>query len=267
MKNLLFALPFFLFAFSCSEPESAVVTTVNIKGERIPKINIDAVPFELHQIGISELISDYKVIPLETKKECLVSNTRIACYDNMLLIGTQHFPDPAPVYQFDMDGRFIKEIGKAGNGPGEHNNYLVSSIQILPEKRLIKINFGTQIQLFDYNGEYIEEIEQPYDFMGDAFYLSDGKWFSPGSAAGPPNYARDSVIIVIHDMEGSIMHKIPRLIYPTGIGYTPTSWRPSVYRYNDNWNLYMPGLDTIFSMYNTELEVATILDLGQKRQA
>ena len=154
MRNLIFLI-IILSLFSCNNIENRVVTTVNVDGRKIPVIHFNNLPDEVHETGISDLIDDYEVIPLETTEECLVGNTRVFLFNENIIVGTQiDFPGPVTCFMFDKTGKFIKEVGGRGAGPGEHTGYLLSSMLPLIDTNMFVLSFTTENQLFNNNAEY-----------------------------------------------------------------------------------------------------------------
>jgi len=266
MKNLILLYLVLIVAFSCKSPEGDVVTHVTINDEKIPVIHFDNITGGIEEIGISEIVSDFKIIPLETNDECLIGSIQNYTFiDDKVMVSTQRFPGPAPAYMFNMEGKFVCELGQGGSGPGEHTGYTVVSIRATDT---IQINFQDQIHLFDRNGKFIDDVKQPYDLMNDAYCYSGETFFSLGSITGYPTYQRDSVMIVFHDIDGRIVKTIPRQAYPPEPekGFTPTGGSSSLYRYDGFWNVYMSSVDTLFRVKNLSLQPRVVLDLGEKRQ-
>ncbi len=269
MRNFLFSF-LVLLLFSCNaDNEDRVVSTVNLDGREIPVIHFDRLPDELRETGISEIIDDYRVIPLETKEECLIGNTMVYLFEDKLVVGTQiDFPGPVTCYMFDDTGKFIKEVGAGGNGPGEHSGYLLSSSLPLLDTNMFALSFTTENQLFNSNAEYVCDVKQPYDLMGNAISYSGDIWYSPGSVIGHPQYPRDSILVVIHNRNGEIINRILRTVYPPsgGKGFTPTAAMESVYSYNGKWLMYSPGNDTVYSLSGENVIHEYILDRGSNGQ-
>jgi len=269
MRNFLFSI-LALLLFSCNAGnEDRVVTTVNIDGRKIPVIHFDKLPDELGETGISEIIDDYRVIPLETKEECLVGNAMTYLFEDKIIVGTQiNFPDPVTCYMFDDKGRFIKNVGAGGNGPGEHSDYLLSSLLPLPDTNMFVLSFMTENQLFDSKGDYVSDVKQPYDLMSNSVSYSGDTWYSPGAVKGHPYYRRDSVLVVIHRRNGEIINRIPRIAYPPSAdkGYTPSMGGSGMYIFNGKWKLYCPGNDTVYSLSGENVVHEYILDRGVNGQ-
>ncbi|MFO8234336.1 MAG: 6-bladed beta-propeller [Bacteroidales bacterium] len=189
MRNFLFSI-LILLLFSCDAGnEDRVVSTVNLDGRKIPVIHFDNLPAELSETGISEIIDDYRVIPLETKEECLVGNAMTYLFEDKIIVGTQiDFPGPVTCYMFDENGKYIKEVGAGGNGPGEHSGYLLSSLLPLPDTKMFVLSFTTEKQLFNKDAEFVSDVKQPYDLMGNSVSYSGDTWYSPGAVKGHPQY-------------------------------------------------------------------------------
>ncbi|MEE4115946.1 MAG: 6-bladed beta-propeller, partial [Marinilabiliaceae bacterium] len=267
MRSYIFIALVAAFALSsCKPPENPVLSSTKVNGNKIPVIHFENVEGEPLETNLSDIISDFEFICLETSAECLIQGAqRMAFYDDKLLVSTQRFPDPAPVFMFDIDGKFIKEVGKGGRGPGEHTGYMVVSVR---KDRDIQINFQDKIQLFNNDGELLGELKEPMELCGDSYRIGDDLYFCPGSITGYPAIYRDSVMMVFHKQDGEILKSIPRLKYPpvNGAGYTPMGWKTTVYQYGDKWNIYMPSIDTLYSVNGTELQPRLIFDFGNTEQ-
>lgn len=260
--------PLFLFiisGFSCQSSTENVVTYVNVNGEKIPEIHMSNLPDNVVEVGISEIVSDFDFIPLEMKEDCLIGSIMaLSVINDRLMVSTQQYPSPAPIYMFDLDGIFIREVGNGGSGPGEHSEQIVRSIH---GSDIIIVNFQKKVQVFDLSGNFIKDVKKPFNKMGDAYAYTDTVYFSTGTLTGHPFYKGDSVMIVFHDSKGRVIKNIPRQIYPPGVqnGFTPNDWGNSIYRYEKQWNLYMPGLDTLYRIENMNLIPKLVFDFGGMR--
>ena len=64
----------FLLMSSCKDSEKNVLKEVIFRGDKITEIQFDNIPVEIREVRLSELFSDFQIIPLETKKECVIGN-------------------------------------------------------------------------------------------------------------------------------------------------------------------------------------------------
>ena len=67
---------------------------------------------------MKEIVSGVEYIPLETTDSCLVSNVTDLIMDNDFIFlqngRTQQ------IFQFTRQGKFLREVGSVGEGPGEY---------------------------------------------------------------------------------------------------------------------------------------------------
>lgn len=104
MMNKLWIVFLMLSIFGCSKNESSILPIVDVKNEL----------FHPDEVCISDVISEMKIIPLETNDSCLIGRGRdfywldkgILFYDIGLL-------------KFGMDGSFRGNVFQFGQGPGE----------------------------------------------------------------------------------------------------------------------------------------------------
>jgi len=247
-----------VFLSGCSSDDNSPLKEISTENGKISQISLNKIPSEVKELKLSELVSDFKVIPLETKPECLISNTQIVFATDFILVGTQNFPGAARLYRFDNDGFFINEIGKPGQGPGEHIGYMADIVHCYEDSKTILVKWtGTseKPQIFDYNGTFLKEIKQPYELTRYIDKWSDSVWFSIGAYAGQVRYQRDSFALVFYNDDGKILNRIPRREFPPKnlTGYTPNPWGHSLYKLNNQWRFYMGGNDTIFTLSDMKL--------------
>ena len=148
IKNLLYVLIFFPLFYSCSVQQK-------IDGEiklQVTGLNSGVLP------SVDELFSSIQVIPLETMDSCLLMNVEkvVPCKNGYFVFDNLK---PA-LYQFDGTGKFVREIGGKGNGPGEFQ--LLADFMIDEKKGRITLlsSYGFLLE-YDWDGNYIEKIILP----------------------------------------------------------------------------------------------------------
>ncbi len=83
---------------------------------------------------------------------------------------------PPTLRQFDADGRFVRWIGRQGEGPGEFRS--IAGVSVLPEGRLAVWDRGSsRITVYDADGDHdetlpIRGVNPPYPFV-DRSFLTD----------------------------------------------------------------------------------------------
>ena len=93
---------------------------INIAVAQVPvRVPLGQQIKKVEEKSLSEIVTDIKYIPLETKPECLLAQdiAQIEIYQEKLLVCDYKY-----VYIFDLEGRFINKVAKHGRGPGELRN-------------------------------------------------------------------------------------------------------------------------------------------------
>lgn len=100
-----------------------------------------------------------EIVPLETSVNCYLKNIRqVEAIDFLLFV-----KDTEGLYLFNRQGRFITQIGKKGQGPGEY--VLVSSFFLDKEKRIVHIvdDYQGRILSYDFEGNYLKTMPVAID--------------------------------------------------------------------------------------------------------
>lgn len=157
------------------------------------------------ELLLSSVANEIRYIPLETTPACFLSG----CRQVRIFGGHIYVKDRKALYRFDMDGSFVQQIGKIGNGPGEYGsalwfNFIASSNEIA----LYSYPSG-RVNIHDaVSGEFKRSFRPDFDSNGFA-ELQPGKlafltWNSK-QAKDPGNSSE----IYICTLNGDIMDSIP----------------------------------------------------------
>lgn len=125
--------------------------TATDKVTKIEDIKLD-VKIQEEEISLNDEFSDFEIIPLENREECLLSNVRkMIVTDNYM-----YFWDEGPssqVLSFNLDGKFKTAIGKKGHAKGE---YLSIQDIATTEKgdTIVMVNIP-DICLYNKEGKYL----------------------------------------------------------------------------------------------------------------
>jgi hypothetical protein len=117
--------------------------------------------FGKHQaIPVSQFVSELEYIPLETRDDCLIGGWlgSIVTSTHIFVLGEKF------CYAFDRNGRFLGQIGNAGQGPGEYP-YLVD---FTVDEKKHSLYFETLRTLLEYSwdGVFQQSINLPKDKHG-----------------------------------------------------------------------------------------------------
>lgn len=256
-----------LSACSSGVPDGPAFGETTIEGNTVTEINIDAIPQEPTEIGLSEFFDGINVIRLESTQEALTMNTMAMFFaENFILLGTQT-SGAARLLRFDYEGSYLNSIGGEGGGPGEHRSSYIMDVQYYEDDNVVLADWASQEpkQLFRPDGTYLGVIRMPFRLMSNINRLSENEWFSHEGTAGRPQYRRDSLKIVFFDRNGNVNRRVDRTIYPpeNSTQYTPTGSSSSI-TYNGVHKIYFPEDHTIYRVEGQELVPDAVIRPGEK---
>jgi hypothetical protein len=185
----------------------------------------DVSKIEQHiKLPLSTLVKNWKLLKLEnTSKEALVLPAYIYPSENYILIHPVEFNRGAML--FDKTGKYLFDIGRKGNGPGEivtHMSYIAMDedndcVYIRDHKpsRILKYRLST--------GEYLAEIPLAYPKAFDFILNPKNKSLI---LTNPPNHRIEQGIPWVweQDFQGNILQELPQKIYNRNLEYRFWIW-------------------------------------------
>jgi len=154
---------------------------------------------------VSEIISDYSFIHLETTVESLIgtinqieiSNNKIYILDNSKSNG---------LYVFSITGKFINKLTYKGNGPGE----FISPYSFYIDKKGYLLLYDIQLSRllkYDLNSlKFIEEVKMPFRSPKSFFVLPDDDLYLYYGDKGNRDF-KEKNILIVSDNKGTIRKK------------------------------------------------------------
>ncbi len=150
MRQKIFALLIPLsLVISCSQPakKSEVLTVLDLSQD----ITV------VSEMKLSQIASDINYTKLESNPDCFIKRIdQYSMTDNYILIYDQSQPK---VLLFDRHGKFLRNIGNIGKGPGEFNR--PSEVRISRDERNILIMDYLKVMRFGFDGQLIGETKLP----------------------------------------------------------------------------------------------------------
>jgi len=128
---------------------------------------------------LSDIVQDYRLIPLETNDSCLIGNAGKVIFDTT----TCYIKDGISkvIYHFDLQGKFLNAIGRKGRGPFE---YLHLDDYIMTNNKQILILDGSLKKIITYytDGQPIEQQKLPFfadavEMLNDSILIFNGSSF------------------------------------------------------------------------------------------
>ena len=148
MKKLSFV--FIILYFACTSHKGKIITEESpILKTNYTKIKIPSKYDNLLQID--SIFDTICITPLETNKNCLISSVNKVLINNDLVY-IQNQRDN--LYVFSIDGKFIREIGKKGKGPGEFME--LRDFDIDNDGNVYILDFR-KIQKYSSKGRFLEK--------------------------------------------------------------------------------------------------------------
>ena len=128
------------------------------------------------EIPVSGIVSELEYIPLQTVDECLIGNV------NHLIVTSTHIFVTGSIslgnsvcYSFSRDGRFIGQIGRFGQGPGEYTT--ITGLSIDKKKQSLYIETFRSLLEYSWDGVFHRSINKLPNmgdgFVGEIFFIRD----------------------------------------------------------------------------------------------
>lgn len=201
------------------------------------------------ELLLSSIASEIRYIPLETTPECFLSD----CRQVRIFEGHIYVKDRKALYKFDLDGSFIQQIGKIGNGPGEYGSALwFNFIESTNEFVLFSYPTG-RINVYDAaSGEFIRSFRVNFEPNGVVEFPPGKLAFLTWNTKYTENPGRGSEIYICN-LEGDILDSIPDEREP----FTGNIVGPNHYYVFNKALYYMEFFqDTLYSLTEDAVKVS-----------
>jgi hypothetical protein len=159
--NLLFAV------VSCSNKENSELLVVPVDTE------------QNYSLPMSEIADEIKSVELEiTDESPITSIAQVLICDNYIVILNRQLTG-SNILLFNNDGKFIRQIGSMGQGPGEYTN-LGGIIADIQNKRII-VHSGNKLLYYDFAGNFIKELSSKqfntmFALLRYVYYINNEIW-------------------------------------------------------------------------------------------
>ncbi len=241
LNYLIISLTLFFFVFnSCKEKDEL--------DDDVPELEVrDALEQDESPFRLSGLTDEIRYIPLETTDSSLLSGV-----DKLQLTRKHIFvSDLTGLYQFDLSGSFIRQIGGPGKGPGEHGKIIRFSVS--PGRGEVYIFSSNIMRIYDIEtGAYKREFYAGYD-ISDFIVLQDYLVLFTHEL---PSEALDASIneVYIVDTNGDVVDTIPNYDRLKHTNIQSPRGFANVYRKNKDELHYLFNYgDTLYSI-NSDIE-------------
>ena len=144
---------FLMLGCSCHKNDSAIQT-----------LNINEITS--NSIESTDILTDIRIVPLETKSESLVGRIKNIIIKN----GHIYVADRSTVFKFDENGVFETKISRQGRGPGEYYN--IDDMEIGENGNpFVYCSSYKKIFEYDWSGKLINTTD--VDFYGYSIFIAN----------------------------------------------------------------------------------------------
>jgi hypothetical protein len=208
------------------------------------------------QVNLSELTDDIEYITLETNEKCLLH--RMAEYfftDDFIFVDNS-----THILQFDRNGKFIKQIGTPGRGPGEIG--LVRQLSVLDKKKqlLVQTNWAHKLYYFSYDGDFLKTV--PVEDRLKLKAIPDNRLvYFDGCIRGNEDY-----MFALTNLAGDTLDVVHNHYkwedsFHSGQTVSYTLFVP-FYFYNNNISFKSMHNDTVYTVSGDSIRAKYLIDLG-----
>lgn len=252
-------LPVCLFLLSCGGQKSGDQQAEDISGVSGYPVTI---AFEKgieteQEVLLSEIAKEVKIVPLETKPECLVAKVNkgmIQMVDHNLFI-----PCSEGLLQFTDDGKFVRSVAKRGQGPGEYAavRFIAANDRL---KQVYLMDHG-KLLTYSVDGTYIRECKIPFCWqftvLGDSTFV--------GYIYNNTGQKKDKLLLI--NQEGETWNTFPQydqFTIASGLNYYLWGrYDRYVYSFKEEACCKEYYNDTVFTVTPEQLQPRYILDMGR----
>jgi hypothetical protein len=261
-----------LFLISCGESKNKSNEhngTILSSSKTLNQINLDSQQNEEQSVLLSSIGKQLVYIPLETNPSSIIGgNPHFEFTPDYIFVADAPY---GRLLQFDNTGKFIRQIGANGRGPGEYIAASSFCIDKNNEKIFIKSCWSNcTILEFGFDGKYIQSFDLPWesngflvlDSLGFVFEVAD---YSPSASGVIPGIRDNSYLennLIITDFKFNPLFKVRRhLIRESNLGGSSIAF----YYHNNELRFQQFGVDTLYILKMNKLEPFAVFSLGKNK--
>ena len=169
--------------------------------------------------------------------------------------------EPKHLFMYDATGKFIRQIGQSGQGPGEYV-FLNAPLQLDEKKRILYASDGytSRFLSYDFEGNCLKTIRYANSDWSRA-YLLDSTTIAVNTLSThrfPPHKTKK---LILQDYKRKTKKSFPSYLYPVERPRSMTMYGPDNFLWHCGNDFYMLeyGNDTVFQVTREELIPSLIL--------
>ncbi len=208
-------------------------------------------------VNLSEITDDIEYVRLETNESCLLHPRADYHFtDDYIFVDNSKY-----ILQFDRKGKFIKQIGKPGRGPGEIGLIRIMSVLDNKKELVVQTNWARKLYYFSYDGDMIRSVPVE-DVLNIKAIPGDRLVYFDNCAYGYEDY-----MFALLNLSGDtldVVHNHYKWENKTG-GVVTVSYHLFVpfYFYNDEILFKSMHNDTVYHVTGDSIKPEYLIDLGR----
>ena len=267
MKNSFYLLLCIALSVSCSGKKQSAAEAVS---DTIPTVEVAEdvnirpadkhVPFydeiEKYDNNLSSIASGVRFVKLDNEpifRDFFVLDIQ-QCDSFLFLMEPKH------LFMYDATGKFIRQIGQNGQGPGEYV-YLGAPLQLDEKRRILyATDFYTNRYLsYNFDGGFLKETR--FSHEEDQAYLLDSTTIAINTLSTQRFLPHKTPKLVLQNYARKILKSFPSYLYPIDRPRNMISFGPDNFLWHCGNDFYLLeyGNDTIFQVTPEKLIPALIL--------
>jgi len=169
MKKIFLMSAYLVFIFLSMYADDGTIREIQVNGESVMICSLDKVKNK-ETIPLSQLVESCTLIQLDDKDEALFKPWFTTVTDKYIGVRQQ---GQAAYKLFDRKGKFLCDVGRVGQGPGEYSISIYDDI-IDDKNGLIYLvpMTGKKILIYNTSGKFLKDIEFPHSINKGKIQLS-----------------------------------------------------------------------------------------------
>jgi hypothetical protein len=261
MKKLFIGLLYVLCLTACKSGGRRTQTEENALSGPPYHVSLETPLKNQAPIDLSEIGGSINYIPLETSQNTLVGSIiKGIITDSLIFLETY----PYKLMAFDHSGRFVRNYGNVGRGPGEFIQ--IMDFTVSPDRSKVYImDRGATRLAYDIGGDFLHATKVnayyfiPYNDTLFVYHVPNLR-YTPGTIRTPGQ--PDSVSVFFSDLQGNMgkSYKYHHIVVPPAFGFPL-----SLYRFENRIQFFERLADTLYTVTPEALIPYAALDLGSER--
>ena len=228
-------------------------------------IPFDEIVKNKREVKLSEFATKAKIIQFENIPEAMLGTVEdiVLTNDYIFVKFWQH-----PVLQFSHDGKFIRDIGKRGKGPGEYGTCMKMTVDEKNER--VYIHTGElNVMVFNFNGNYVKT----FNYNALENFLNFWMWGRDSCLISyfEPMRGTEPFVFIEHNAKGDTLQTIANYIFfsedeqADPFRMAPLEDRNYFYYFENKCHLKGCYNDTVYTYDNNKIVPKYFIDLGKHK--